>query len=654
VASNLEFTFTGDDDVYVFINGRLAIDLGGMHPPRRQTIRLNDWAGEQYLNLTDGGIYSFDQFHAERKFSGSNFRVTTSLVTACNVVSDVSTRETTFNTTASLGTFLLSRDASFQNGVLNLSTQSSSGYAVGFGYFIQQQNLAAGFLMQFKFSVSEAGTAEGFAVVFHQRPGGLVNLPSFTGSGLGYRGLTNSFAIVFDLCSNRNEGLCTEETVSINYPVSGDFNGPDEVIVHDQLVRSLAIGNEEHRISIEYLQNPKWLEVYIDDSLYLRVEDFNPQDVIGSQSSFVGFTTATTSSPVDLTIEDITFQAVRVDPSQTFVKDFNNSEPINILADGVQLAGIDVQTRDGCNNLFASGGRGGLIKGIFVERLQPTPNPEDFEDDNGAETRRTLRFLQDGGGDSTSLTYFNNSLVPQELPATIIDLNDGSYTVGLSSTLPGTFDLYVCVGADIETACTFNVTFVDAGNDTAAQAVIVEAVDHVVFESFESVARVIPLTPSPTKSPTIPAPTLGPKSSDAALIAGAAGGSALFFLVLISFIALYFRRRWNRDQAFIEEGKLYNMEREVQYDKNDEFAVVSRMVMGTQQEILRERAKNAGDGGDVITELEEEHERLQEQLRTEKQAAEESKQKAEALSVFSRMRGKRAKKKGKKEFMPNL
>ena len=35
------FTFTGDDDLFTFINDKLAIDLGGVHGPQSDTIDLD-------------------------------------------------------------------------------------------------------------------------------------------------------------------------------------------------------------------------------------------------------------------------------------------------------------------------------------------------------------------------------------------------------------------------------------------------------------------------------------------------------------------------------------------------------------------------------------------------------------------------------------
>ncbi|MRG96350.1 fibro-slime domain-containing protein [Polyangium spumosum] len=70
------FTFRGDDDIWVFINHRLAIDLGGLHGPEQGTVDLDQRAAE--LGLSLGGVYDLQVFHAERNYSGSNYRFETS------------------------------------------------------------------------------------------------------------------------------------------------------------------------------------------------------------------------------------------------------------------------------------------------------------------------------------------------------------------------------------------------------------------------------------------------------------------------------------------------------------------------------------------------------------------------------------------------
>lgn len=71
------FTFRGDDDLWLFINGRLAIDLGGLHPELSGTVDLDAQAAA--LGITPGNVYPMDIFHAERHTDASNFHVETTI-----------------------------------------------------------------------------------------------------------------------------------------------------------------------------------------------------------------------------------------------------------------------------------------------------------------------------------------------------------------------------------------------------------------------------------------------------------------------------------------------------------------------------------------------------------------------------------------------
>lgn len=74
---NLYFTFEGDDDVYLFINNKMVMDIGAAHSITKSTFNLNDYIKE--CGLKDGEMYDFDFYYMERHSYGSNIRIETNI-----------------------------------------------------------------------------------------------------------------------------------------------------------------------------------------------------------------------------------------------------------------------------------------------------------------------------------------------------------------------------------------------------------------------------------------------------------------------------------------------------------------------------------------------------------------------------------------------
>lgn len=151
---NLYFEFSGDDDVYMYINGVLALDLGGAHGICTKRVNLKDVATK--CHLTPGEVATFTFFYMERNSDASNFKIETNMEL---VQRDIAVQKKAYDTnyaneipsnmsvptgtTVAYDLILTNKSNSVMNQIKFTDTDDCEA-TVSFGYGVKAPQIAAG------------------------------------------------------------------------------------------------------------------------------------------------------------------------------------------------------------------------------------------------------------------------------------------------------------------------------------------------------------------------------------------------------------------------------------------------------------------------------------------------------------------------------
>ena len=603
------FTFAGDDDVHVFINGRLAINLAGVHGSTTVGINLDNFKTE--LGLEVGKVYDFDLFHAERQTVDSNYRLTTTLAEICNVVNsgfrtqgrDVqqAIEWTASGRTNNSDWFILNGPGFgfFLGGGSQKAFQLMAAgvpNVVSYLFHSTRHNVGSGFSLSFKFRMSAgASLGHGFAVLIHDREQGLRDMNGGTGPNLGITNIENSVALLFDMCPEYPAPCTGRQQLRLHYNLAGSRrNSPSDFTKRtfdDNVVQDWK-DNQDHLVEIFYYETPDRMEVYIDRSLRLVERGFNLAEALGGNDANVGFASSSSDlNGMNVRITDVVMTTIKVVDRFTAFKEDLATFPKTFVANGRDKLEFKLSTNDACRKQIQFGGLSNRVQGRLVGRIGGQDNSTSGNDTTGSPTNARLRrVLQSNNGTNDG----GNSTIT--ILGDVVDENNGEYSVQFRTEIVTDFSIHLAFG----TNCTWNGTAFTS-NENCFAVNVPQAAISIPFS-----------TPAPTTA-------VIPQSLDSSAITGIGVSAGVIFAVGSFLIVLGARMRnqWRREKKFIEAGKLAAMEKDMSYVGDTELDALQNKLQHTIHELQKERAKRAkvNDQQDLIDQLLRQKGELQEMVR---------------------------------------